>query len=325
MTQLATVPAPERGHPPNPDQPLAAAARLAARIPVPVQLPCRLDGQRLEHLSASSYRLFVECPEAWRRRYIAGERSPKNAGMVIGSRVDDALTDYYRHQLQHGEQLPAEEVLDRYQQRWSDLLQQDAERDQIIFDEFDEHTARQIGAAALAEALGQLVPQLGEPVAMQRRVEFPLAPGLQWTILGYLDLETRQPQIDGSEAEVVVDYKVKGANALSQIKADRDPQASLYLAVRWREGQPATRFTFAQVLRQNAKRKTTSTAQTHTERTAGQHRATLARFALAASQIVAAYQAFGPERPWGFAEPGHWRCSAKYCAAYQFCAGGSGL
>ena len=87
-----------------------------------MQLPCRLDGQRLEHLSASSYRLFVECPEAWRRRYIAGERSPKNAGMVIGSRVDDALTDYYRHQLEHGEQLPAEEVLDRYQQRWSDLL-----------------------------------------------------------------------------------------------------------------------------------------------------------------------------------------------------------
>ena len=186
-------------------------------------------------------------------------------------------------------------------------------------------TARQIGAAALTEALEQLVPQLGEPVAMQRRVEFPLAPGVQWTILGYLDLETRQPQIDGSDAEVVVDYKVKGANALSQIKADRDPQASLYLAVRWHEGRPATRFTFAQVLRQNAKRKTTSTAQTHTERTAGQHRATLARFALAASQIVAAYEAFGPERPWGFAEPSHWRCSAKYCAAYRSCAGGSGL
>ncbi len=79
------------------------------------------------------------------------------------------------------------------------------------------------------------------------------------------------------------------------------------------------------MLRRGAKRNTTSTTQTHTERSAGQRRATLARIALAASQITAAYETYGPGRPWGFAEPSHWRCSEKYCNAWKSCAGGAGL
>jgi hypothetical protein len=39
------------------------AADLAARIPLPVRLPDRHDGERLCHLSPSSYSLWVSCPE----------------------------------------------------------------------------------------------------------------------------------------------------------------------------------------------------------------------------------------------------------------------
>ncbi len=237
MTDLANPPTPTLG------DGLETAAALAARIPIPIELPPRYDGQRLEHLSASSYRLFSECPEAFRRRYIVGERLPKTAGMLVGSRVDDALSAYYRHQLEHHETLPHEEVIDQYHNSWSAQLEQDAERNTIVFDEFDETAARQIGADALKAALEQLVPQLGEPVAIQRRVELKLTPGVRWTILAYLDLETRQPQLDGGPlAEVVIDYKIKAGGALSQAKADHDPQASLYLATRWLDGQPAFRM-----------------------------------------------------------------------------------
>jgi len=52
------------------------AAELAARIPVPRRLPERYDGEPLRHLSPSSYALWVSCPEAWRRRYIKGEKPP---------------------------------------------------------------------------------------------------------------------------------------------------------------------------------------------------------------------------------------------------------
>ena len=52
------------------------AADLAARIPVPTRLPKRYDGEPLRHLSPSSYSLWVSCPEAWRRRYIKGQKPP---------------------------------------------------------------------------------------------------------------------------------------------------------------------------------------------------------------------------------------------------------
>jgi hypothetical protein len=41
-----------------------------------------------------------------------------------------------------------------------------------------------------------------------------------------------------------------------------------------------------------------------TRRTAAQLRVALVRIAQAASQIVACYERFGPDEPWGFADPG---------------------
>ena len=221
---------------------LTTAAALAARIPIPTRLPVRYDGEPLRHLSATSYSLWISCPEAWRRKNLLGERQPKSATMVIGSRVDEALSDYYRYQLEHREPLPVDEVLQRYRRGWKDKLEADHERQPIVWDEFDEGTALERGARALEVTFEQLVPQLGIPVAGQRRLEFTLTPALEWSILGYLDLETEWPDLLGEGVvSEVVDYKVKGGNAINQATADRDPQASLYLAGCWLEGQPVFR------------------------------------------------------------------------------------
>ncbi len=90
-------------HPPGPSRP--PGAEVATRIPVPISLPVRYDGERLKHLSHSSYSLFLSCPEAWRRRYLKGEREKPSGAMFLGSRVDDALTHYYRRLLGHRERL----------------------------------------------------------------------------------------------------------------------------------------------------------------------------------------------------------------------------
>ena len=100
---------------------------------------------------------------------------------------------------------------------------------------------------ALELTFAQLVPRLGEPVAVQRRLEFTLAPGLvEWTVVCYLDLETRSRTLTGEPLDRVLDYKVK-SSLIGQPTADRDPQASLYLAGRWLEGGPAAQFCFAQI------------------------------------------------------------------------------
>ncbi|MGN6171308.1 MAG: hypothetical protein ACTHQQ_24545, partial [Solirubrobacteraceae bacterium] len=65
------------------------ATELAARIDVPARLPERFDGEPLRHLSPSSYSLWVACPEAWRRRYIKGEKPVPTGSMFLGGRVDD--------------------------------------------------------------------------------------------------------------------------------------------------------------------------------------------------------------------------------------------
>jgi hypothetical protein len=50
----------------------------------------------------------------------------------------------------------------------------------------------------------------------------------------------------GTRVPTVVDYKVK-TSVHTQARADRDPQAGLYLAGRWLAGQPAREFCFAQI------------------------------------------------------------------------------
>jgi len=108
MSELALAPVAEGA---------STAAELAARIPIPTRLPPRYDGQPLQHMSNSSYTLFLGWPELWRRRYLRGDRPPKSAAMPIGSRVDEAITNHFQQQLEHGQPPTPQDTLDRYRVR----------------------------------------------------------------------------------------------------------------------------------------------------------------------------------------------------------------
>ena len=68
-----------------------------------------------------------------------------------------------------------------------------------------------------------------------------------------------------------------------------------------------------------------STAFVVTRRASRELRATLVRIAQAASQIHALYERYGPDEPWGFADPSGWKCSQRYCGHWARCPGGGGL
>src|SRR3954470_3838567 len=53
----------------------------APRSLAPVRLPERLDGTRLEHLSASSLDRFWRRPESWRAHYLARVRGPESGDL----------------------------------------------------------------------------------------------------------------------------------------------------------------------------------------------------------------------------------------------------
>ena len=129
--------------------------------------------------------------------------------MFLGRQVDDAITLYYRHILEHGEHLTLDQVKDAFWDGWKAAAE--AEREQLgIAWETDlrEDSAFKLGLDAVELTFSELIPQLGEPVAVQRQVEYTLAPGLEWSVLCYLDLETRRPDA-GALVPAVVDYKVK--------------------------------------------------------------------------------------------------------------------
>jgi hypothetical protein len=110
-----------------------------------------------------------------------------------------------------------------------------------------------------------------------------------------------------------------------QGKADSGPQAGIYLAGRWLEGYPASELCFAQIAKPGKRRKQMAASLGPTSRTPGQLRGVLARIALAASQIAVCYERYGSDQPWGFADPGSWKCSARWCHAWASCPGGKGL
>src|SRR3954451_12499086 len=195
-----------------PLQPPAApvnATALAARIGVPRRLPARYDGQPLRHLSPSSYTRFLLCPEDWRRHYLLGERFAPNGAMFLGSHVDDALSLYYRHLLERHQALALEQLRDAYRDRWFEQLEAEEQERGINWEpDLDEQGAFQIGLDALELTFAELTPKLARPVAVQRQLDYTLAPGLEWTVQCHLDLETLRE--DGDQAvPTVVDYKVK--------------------------------------------------------------------------------------------------------------------
>ena len=320
MTRLTAAPADASASAAGP----TTAAELAAHIHIPRRLPIRYDGQPIRHMSNSSYTRWLLCQDDWRRYYLLGHRTAPSGAMFLGGRVDDAISTYYRRIIEHHERFTVDQVKDAYRDHWHAELA--AEEDKLGIDwgpELSEAATFEMGLAAIELTLAQLVPKLGQPTAVQRKLEFALAP-VEWTIQCLLDLETLRPDADGTPRPAVVDYKIKGS-PLSQLKADHDPQAGLYLAARWLEGAPARDFSFAQVAKPGKQRRQMSTSMITTERTAGQLRGSLARIALAASQIAACYERFGPDEPWGFADPTGWKCSPRYCAHWRGCPGGRGL
>jgi hypothetical protein len=106
-----------------------------------------------------------------------------------------------------------------------------------------------------------------------------------------------------------VDYKVK-TTPLTQYKADHDFQPAVYVAGRWLERDAAEQFCFAQIAKPGPRRKEIAAVLVTTRRSTGQLRGALVRIAQVARQIVACYERFGPDEPWGFADPTGWKCSS---------------
>jgi hypothetical protein len=163
------------------------------KTPVPVP-PMHLlavrqhDGNPITHLSKSSVEAFAACPEAYRRRYILGEKSPTSPPMFLGKIVDTILTKRVQAHLR-GETPEMGDLRQLYLTGISQTL--DEEQHGVSFTAEDSLEAlRRLGWQEFLVYLKRLDRIVGRPLYAQRKLEFKLAAACSWNVVGYLDLET---------------------------------------------------------------------------------------------------------------------------------------
>jgi hypothetical protein len=193
----------------------------------PVLLP-------VDHLSLSSLRLYQQCPIKWKRKHIDFDPEPPSAKMILGSAAGAALAQHYGTQIETGQGLSTDDVLDEFAAEWEDRRG----REEIDYESETAGALKDSGAGALKVYHQQFAPAI-VPVSVER--EFRLQwPGVAWDFMGFIDLE--------DDAGLVRDHKMS-ARKMPQRDADADLQATIYLAAKRAEGNPAAGFRFDQMVR----------------------------------------------------------------------------
>lgn len=183
----------------------------------------------VDYLSLSSLKTLMMCPEKWRRRYLDNDPEPSSGKMVLGSAAGAALAQHYGRQLETGGGITGEELLDEFADEWADRTG----REEVLFESETPGELKDSGARALTLYHATIAPTV-TPIAVERGFELAW-PGVQWTLTGFLDLETA--------GGGVADYKLAGKR-MNAKDAAADLQPTVYLAARRAEGNPAAGFDF---------------------------------------------------------------------------------
>lgn len=188
----------------------------------------------VSHLSVSSLNLYERCPLAWKHRYVDKRPERPSGKMTLGSSAGAALHQHFGRQLETGEGMSTEELLDEYSADWWERT----EREDVDYQSDTPGQLFDSGAEALRMYHVAIAPSI-VPVAIER--EFELSwPGAPFVVSGFLDLET--------EAGAVVDFKMT-TKRWSEDKAGGEIQPTVYLAARRAEGNPATAFEYHTMIR----------------------------------------------------------------------------
>lgn len=191
----------------------------------------------VSHLSVSSLNLYARCPLAWKRRYIDHLPDGVSGKMLLGSAAGAALCQHYGRQIETGEGISTEELLDEFS---ASLTGRTDREDDVDYGSDTPGRLKDTAAAALSLYHRVIAPTI-DPVEVER--EFELSwDGVDWTLTGFLDLETT----DGA----VGDYKMTGQK-ISDDKAAAEIQPTVYLAARRAEGYPAPEFRYHALIRTN--------------------------------------------------------------------------
>ncbi|MEZ0396811.1 MAG: PD-(D/E)XK nuclease family protein [Anaerolineales bacterium] len=246
----------------------------------------------IEHLSYSSVSMYLDCPEAWRRKYIAKEPTRTTSALAFGSAFHGTI----------------ERMIQDSQRDWQNVWREEfgkaftevaLEQDETPEQHYNEGV-RMLSNSDVQAAIATIKPRHDDAGAMiERKVELHV-PGVPVPVIGYIDVILE----DGTPA----DFKTS-ARSWTQEQANNSLQTLFYLAalnqagfdVNWR----FRHFVFVK----------TKTPQVQVL----EHSHTPGELFFLFEMVKRVW--IGIEKEFFPLNPTTWRCSEKYCDFYANCRG----
>lgn len=250
-------------------------------------------------LSPSAVRLLQLCGEAFRRRYVEGERTSFGLPAAIGNATHRAAEHSLTSKRDLDELPSKEEVQDVTADAFTEQLSNPEFEDKDIKSTADLSAGKDMAISLSELHLGELAP-IVQPEIIEQRMEIEI-PGYPLKLVGYADVV----EVDGT----VRDLKTRGRKP-KETDADDDIGLAWYaMQVEVLHGAPPP----ALALDVLVKKKKPEAITVHTKPEEGH--APLLRRIERATKVVQA----GAYMP---AEPGHWKCSEKFCDYWHDCPWG---
>lgn len=247
----------------------------------------------IDHLSYSSISLYLDCPENWRRRYIAKEPTVSTPALAFGSAFHGAL----EAQLTTGQK-----ALDAWPTAWTAAL----ERNPIDWgmDTPETHFnegVRLLSSEGVAAAVDKLTARMDEAGPMVERKVTLNVPGVPIPVIGYIDFISREG--------IPCDLKT-ASRAWTEAKASDSLQGLFYLAALNQAGQNFHGWRFRHVV-------FTKTKEPKVQILENRH--TPAELFFLFRVVREVWR--GIEREVFPLNPGSWKCGPVYCDFWGNCRG----
>jgi hypothetical protein len=171
---------------------------------------------RLDHLSVSSIRGYLECPKCWAAKRFDGAKGPPGVALIKGKAVDVLATENWRQKAVNLTDMPMAHALEVVEDVYRSEVDRAGGRSGV--DWRDESFTRALDST-LRLARGHMADHAGlcTPAGVQVKFSRRLADGR--AVIGFLDAVDQNGD--------VIDVKT-GSRRMPQHEADRDMQASAY-------------------------------------------------------------------------------------------------
>lgn len=247
----------------------------------------------VEHLSYSSIDLYLSCPEAWRRKYIAKEKTTASPALAFGSAWHGTLERMIS--------APGTNAIETWREEWTKATQQEICWGVDTPEQHHNEGVRLLSNPDVQAVIQSIKPKRDIAGAMvERKIEL-LVPGVGIPVIGYIDIILE----DGTPADIKT-----SARSWSDDKATNSLQSLFYLAAMNQAGMDVRDWTFKHFV--FVKTKTPQVQILENKHSPGQ------MFFLF-NMIKHVWQAIRKEVL--YVNPTGWRCSPSYCDFWANCRG----